>query len=69
MEKKWAIDIISRAAKIYSQQIDHKNLLIIYGDPSKPNFIETQALPRNFLHLTGVKLNTNILGNSPEKFF
>ena len=54
---------------MYDKQMNQKNLLIIFGNLSKPNFIETQALPRNFLHLTGVELNKDVNNNSPEKFF
>ncbi len=69
MDKKAAISIISQAAKVYNEQINHKNLLIIYGPPSKPSFLETRANETNFLHLTGMVLNENINGNSPDKFF
>ena len=69
VRKFQAIDIISRAANMYDKQMNQKNLLIIFGNLSKPNFIETQALPRNFLHLTGVELNKDVNNNSPEKFF
>lgn len=69
MDKKAAISIISQAAKVYNEQLNNKNLLIIYGAPSKPSYLETRANETNFLHLTGVVLNENINGNSPDKFF
>lgn len=46
----------------------NKNLLIIYGDEATPDYIEVKALPRNYAHLTGVKLNENIPNNTPETF-
>ncbi len=69
MRKFHAIDIISTAADIYDKQLNQKNLLIIFGCPSKPDFIETNASPRNFLHLTGVELNKEISHNTPERFY
>lgn len=69
MKKLQAIEIITKAAKIYDEQINNKNLLIIFGNPTTPSIVETQALPRNFLHLTEVKLNKKVENNSPERFF
>ncbi len=69
MTKKRAIEIISQAAVIYQDLFCEKNFLIIYGNESSPEYIETKSLPRNFLHLTGVKLNKKISGNTAERFF
>jgi len=57
LKKRSAIEIIVSAAKIYDEQINGKNLLIIFGDVNKPSFIQTNATAANFLHLTGVSLN------------
>ncbi|MCM1525355.1 MAG: PBECR4 domain-containing protein [Ruminococcus sp.] len=66
MRKSDAIRIIYQAAKIYDEQLCNKRLLVIYGAPNIPNYIETFAFPSNFLHLTGVKLNNN---NSADRFY
>lgn len=68
MNKKRAIEIIFQAAAIYQNVFSEKNFLIIYGKEAKPEFIETKSLPRNFLHLTGMKLNESIPGNTAERF-
>ncbi len=57
MDKSKAIRIITQAAKIYENQLCNKNILIVFNNPSHPFFIETKALPINFLHLTGVIVN------------
>lgn len=69
VRKLQAIDIISRAAIIYDKKMNQRNLLIIFGSPVKPDFIETQSLQKNFLHLTGVELNQTIDDNTAERFF
>ncbi len=37
MRKNQAVDIIVRAAKIYDEQLNGKNLMIIFGSASKPS--------------------------------
>ena len=69
MTKRQAIEMISKAAAVYEENLNNKNLLIIYGNPSVPCYIETKFLPRNFLHLTGVSLNKKIQNNSPARFY
>lgn len=69
LTKKRAIEIISQAAQIYQDTFNRKNFLLIYGSESNPEYIQTKSLPRNFLHLTGVKLNEKISGNTAERFF
>lgn len=69
MRKNQAINIISHAAKIYNEQLCTNNLLIVFGIPNIPEFIEIMASSSNFLHLTGVKLNKDIKDNSAETFF
>jgi len=56
MKKEQAIKIITEAAKIYNENLENKNLLFIFGVEKSPEFFETSFLPRNFLHLTGVKI-------------
>ena len=66
MRKSDAIRIIYQAAKIYDKQLCNKRLLVIYGAPNIPDYIEAVVFPSNFLHLTGVKLNNNI---SADRFY
>ncbi len=56
MKKEQAIKIITECAKIYNENLENKNLLFIFGMESSPEFFEASFLPRNFLHLTGVKI-------------
>lgn len=67
MDKKQAVKVITNAAKIYDDIHCNKNLLIIFGSPNKPSYIETNAEEKNFAHLTGVKLNNNLLRDMPDK--
>ena len=67
--KAKALEIILQAAQTYQKNFNDKNLLIIYGAPSNPQFIEAKSLSRNFLHLTGMRLNNTTADNSPERFF
>lgn len=57
MEKKRAIQAIISCAKNYSVNLSNQNLIFICSN-AKNNFysIEAVFLPRNFLHLTGVKV-------------
>ena len=61
------VSIIHEAAKIYDAELCHKNLLIIFGAPNAPEYIQTKATERNFCHLTGVKLN--LAGNNALDLF
>ena len=56
MKKQQAIKIITEAAKIYNKNLENKNLLFIFGAEKSPEFFEASFLPRNFLHLTGVRI-------------
>lgn len=68
MDKKQAVKVISEAVKIYDNIHCNKNLLIIFGNPNKPSYIETKASVRNFFHLTGVKLNNSLLNDIADKY-
>ena len=57
MKKEEAIRIITSCAIIYRDKLTNKNLLFIYGDPLKPETLETVFYSRQFHHLTGVKTN------------
>lgn len=54
MQKKEAIDIISKCSKEYKNNLENKNLLFIFGTSSDKNQFEATFLGRNYLHLTGV---------------
>ena len=69
MTKREAIEKITQAAKIFKNIYLNKNLLIIYGNPVHPQYIQINSTDRHFLHLTGVLLNPNITNNTPEAFF
>lgn len=60
MNKVEALNIISNCAKLYEENLVNRNLLFIYGSPRHPEYFESLFLPRNFLHLTGVKLKESI---------
>lgn len=65
--KKNIVSIIHEAAKIYDTELCHKNLLIIFGAPNEPDFIQTKATEKNFCHLTGVKIN--LIGDNALDLF
>lgn len=67
MDKIHAMGIISEAANIYDTFYCNRNLLIIYGSPNAPSYIETKAIERNFLHLTGVILNKSLMNGIRDK--
>ena len=60
MKKNEAINIITSCAKQYQKNLENKNFLFAYNDNNIVKFFEALFLPRNYLHLTGVKLNSNI---------
>lgn len=66
MRKEKAIKIISDCAKDYSTYLENQNLMFIFGDCDKPCFFETVFLPRNFLHLTGIKLKNKESSGSSD---
>ena len=55
ISEKLAARVIVSCAREYHNNLENRNLLIIFGSPSKPDFFETIFLPSNFLHLTGVR--------------
>lgn len=60
--------IIKAAAQKYDKFFNSKNILIIFGDLHKPQFIEARGTAENFLHLCDVKLNMKININSSSHF-
>lgn len=65
MDKKKALNLITSCSYDYHNNLENKNLMLIYGSSNRTNFIEVNFFPRNFLHLTGIKLNSKI----SSKFF
>lgn len=66
MKKEAAIRIISSCAKDYQANLENKNLLFVFGTSKNPQSFETIFSPRNFLHLTGVKINAQQINNSSD---
>ena len=60
MKKEEAVNIITSCAKQYNTNLENKNFLFVYNDNNTVKFFETLFLPRNYLHLTGIQLNSNI---------
>ena len=73
MDKRRAIQIMTKAAQLYREHLEDQKVLFLYGVPSEINkqlSLETKLLSAmqkyevvfhrgNFLHLTGVKMNKN----------
>jgi hypothetical protein len=55
LTKRGAIEIIHRCAVEYEKNLVHKNLLFVTTQKEMVSFFEAAFLPRNFLHLTGVR--------------
>ena len=66
MKKEAAIKIITDCAKSYRKNLENKNLLFVFGALQSPEYFEASFLPRNFLHLTGVKLSPNRISGSTD---
>lgn len=60
MNKIEAIRIIVDCAKIYSKNLENKNLLFISFIDEKFNYFEAKFIPGNYKHLTGVVTNKKI---------
>ncbi len=69
MDKKEALKIILKSAKEYDNNLCNNNIMFVCRDKKQRLFtFEVTFLPRNFLHLTGIKIiNQNI--NSSIKFY
>ena len=78
MDKRKAIQIITKAAKMYHENLEDQKVLFLYGIPEavKKQILEKQQLlstvkgyevafhRHNFLHLTGVRINSEKIGSS-----
>lgn len=68
MTKQEALKIVLDCAKLYQQNLENKNLLILYQDENKViDKVEITFYSRNFLHFTGFKLSSNI--KSSNQFY
>ena len=78
MDKRRAIQIMTKAAQLYKEQLEDQKILFLYGIPAEINkqlSAENNQLSAmrkyevvfhrgNFLHLTGVRLNKNEVKNT-----
>lgn len=55
MNQKEIVKKLKKSAKIYKENLQNTNLLIIYNKNKKIEYIEILFLARNFMHLTGVR--------------
>ncbi|NMM61201.1 hypothetical protein HBE96_00485 [Clostridium sp. P21] len=60
MDKQEALKIIISCAKLYQQNLENTNLLIVSLKTRKVNFLEAKFLRGNYLHLAGVVTNNGI---------
>ena len=66
MDKKEAVRIITSCAKIYHQELENKNLLFLFGYQDHAESFEAAFLPKNFLHLTGIRPNSTDFVDSSD---
>lgn len=59
MDKNEIIRKLSTSAKLYSRNLENKNILFVYKDKSEICSFETAFLARNYQHLTGIYLTGN----------
>lgn len=55
MNQKEILKKLKESAKVYKENLQNTNLLIIYSKNKKVEYIEIKFLARNFMHLTGVR--------------
>lgn len=55
MKEKEIMKKLKESAKLYKENLQNKNLLIMYEKDNKIEYIEILFLTRNFMHLTGVR--------------
>ena len=61
MNKEEALRTIVDCAKQFQNNLVNCNVLFVFADNDKINFLETLFLPRHYMHLTGITLlNNNI---------
>lgn len=69
MNKKDAIKIINKSAKLYQNNLEGKDFLFVYKRTNDKDFmiLEAQFYDYNFHHLTGTKLNSTV--SSATEFY
>lgn len=55
MNQKEIVKKIKESAKMYKENLQNTNLIIIYRKNNKIEYVEVLFLARNFMHLTGVR--------------
>ena len=82
MDKRQAIKIMTKSAKLYKENLENQDILFLYGIPKEINSqiqknnrelsnmksFQVSFYGFNFLHLTGVKLNNEYI-SSPVLFY
>lgn len=67
MNKEEALTIIISSAKYYEENLENRNIMFVFQEEqNKIKYIETVFLPRNFLHLTGIKIINQNIKSSTE---
>lgn len=61
MKKEDALRVIVESAKLYQMNLENKNLLFIFLENNKTQFLETMFTGSNFLHLTGVQTDKKLM--------
>lgn len=66
IKKQDVIKIIVNCAKLYKKNLENKNYLFVFKNNSEDEiqYFESLFLPRNFQHLTGIKINKNYIQSS-----
>ena len=59
INKEAAVGIIHECSVLYSKNLCGRMVMFVTESENRASFFETLFLPRNFLHLTGVKTNLN----------
>ena len=64
MNKKQAINIISKCAKQYQKYLEGKQVVFVYCDENNhSNYTSVRFHSHNFLHFTGVSLRDSLNAN------
>ena len=66
MQKKDIIRLVVSGAEEYHTHLENRNLMFFFGSPDAPETMEAVFHPRNFLHLTGLRLYPNRIRSSTE---
>ncbi len=59
MNKEKCLDILTKSAKLYQENLVSKEIMLIYERDRKLEYIEVQFRIANFKHLTGIESNLN----------